>query len=84
MTERANFGDSLLDWISKQKWNWAIWLQNPAGASSKTTEGFFIEWIAEIEQADGTLQFRWIRLTTQQKEGEPDGMFVLVDLQRQS
>jgi hypothetical protein len=78
MTERANFGDSLLNWISKQNWNWAIWLQNPAGASSKKTAGFFREWIAEIEQADGTLEFRWIRLTTQQKDGELDGMLVLV------
>src|SRR5882762_3797393 len=78
VTDKANIGDSFLNWCSKEKWNWALWLQNPAGASAKRIARYFREWIAEIEEADGTLRFRWIRFRTQQKEGDPEGMLVVV------
>jgi hypothetical protein len=75
---KAIFGDSFLDWCAKQKWHWALWLQNPAGASSNQIAGYFREWIAEVEQADGTLKFTWVRLATKRKDGDPEGMYVLV------
>jgi hypothetical protein len=78
MADKSIFGDGFLNWCSKEKWNWALWLQNPAGASANQIARYFREWVAEVEQADGTLQFRWIRLATKEKDAEPAGMYVLV------
>jgi hypothetical protein len=78
MTDKPIFGDGFLVWTARQKWNWGVWLQNPAGASSNQIARYFREWIAEVEQADGTPQFRWVRLATKRKDGDPEGVYVLV------
>jgi hypothetical protein len=60
------------------RWDWMVVLLLPGAASASERDGWFRQWIGEIEQADGTLGFRWIRFIPKKSRSDKHEFFVLV------
>jgi hypothetical protein len=63
MTKLGERNKSLMQCCLAWQWDWMAVLQLPAGATMTEGERWFRKWIGEIEQADGTMAFRWLKLT---------------------
>lgn len=71
MTTQDAVVRNFLKWCTRQQWNWMVVLYFPASAPVAAMEQAFQQWIGEIERADGTLGFRWVRFfITQQDDGQ--------------
>jgi hypothetical protein len=78
MTKQSDATKGLLKWCAGQLWDWMIVLPSSATATPTETEKHFRQWIEEIEQADGTLEFRWARITPRAGKGLSQESHVLV------
>lgn len=61
MNSKKAIGKSFLTWCTHQGWDWFLVLTVPATTTTKEMGRNFRQWIREVEEADGTLSFRWIR-----------------------
>jgi len=71
-------GSNFLNWCARQGWDWLFVLVVAATATPEEVDGNFRRWIQEIERADGTLDFCWIRLVPVDCKGSLRESYVLV------
>jgi len=50
-----------VQWCAKQPWDYGLRMVVPIGMAATKIEGHFRQLMLEIEEADGSLDFRWVR-----------------------
>jgi hypothetical protein len=69
---------SLLDWCLDQEWDWMLTLPAPPNAAAIQLDRNFTRWISEVEEKDGGLDFRWVKVIPTQSEEPKSEFHVLV------
>jgi len=78
MTAMASVSESFIKWCTRQKWNLVFALVLPETAPAEEFDQSFRLLIRELEMADGTLDFRWIRLIPSECEESLRVSYILV------
>jgi hypothetical protein len=69
---------SLRQWCESQQWEFAAGLPSPPDMSASTINRNFRQWIEEMEQAQGTSEFRWARFIVRTGKEQGKESFVLI------
>ena len=79
MNLKKAVGSNFLTWCSRHEWDLLFVLVVAATATPEEVDRNFRQWIREIETADGTDAFRWIRLIPIGCKDSLRKSYVLVD-----
>ena len=77
-TEKEKVAQDFLRWCARQRWDLLFALPFPEGKTVAETFRNFRRWILEIEMAEGTLAFRWVRMVKVHKTEPLGDFYVLV------
>jgi hypothetical protein len=75
---KADFIKDFVKWTARQDWDWLMVNVIPTRASLGKLDQNFQKWIREVEEADGTMEFRWIRFIPREYSGPSTEGYVLV------
>lgn len=78
MVNKIELIDAYEEWLSEQSWGLFGTLTFRGSPSSSQADRIFRRWISEMKQADGTTNFRWVRVTEHGSFGDNLHFHVLI------